>query len=266
MDPRNLILALMRRMPLGVANALAWALAWTWWWLIPVRRRVAVDNLRHALPDVAPRPTLTRLMHDLILGYIEFVQHDRKTVEVIVEGWEAMKARPGVLLAGHFGSWDNMLIALADRAPVSVFLRMPTDPWARQLVHDVRAAHGVEGFEDRGSMADACRAIESGRTVFFVQDQHYAKGMVLPFFGRPCRISPGYAAAVARGYPAWVIYTYREGVGRHRVRVDPFPVPPLTGDKAADVRAINIAILGWYEERIRERPWSWLWLHRRWRE
>ncbi len=263
MDPRDALVAVLARVPLGVADKIAWRIAWLWWWVLPIRRRDAVDALRAALPEVAPRPVLTRMMHDLALGYIELLQFDRLTITV--EGAGAVP--PGALvLGGHGGSWDVALLAWADALPLAIFLRTPSDPWTRRFLAGHRARHDLVALETGATMDDAHAAIAAGRAVFFVQDQRHAKGIASPFFGRPARTSTGLASAFLKtGRPVFAAWQRREGVGRHTLCIEPLEIPPLESDRATDIRAITDAANAWYEARIREYPHGWLWLHRRWK-
>ncbi|MFN7147111.1 MAG: hypothetical protein ACK4YP_25300, partial [Myxococcota bacterium] len=229
MDPRDLLVAALRRVPLPVANAVAWGIAWLWWIALPIRRKDAVEALRHAIPEAHPRRTLVRMMRDLALGYVELLQFER--LQITVEGADAMP--PGVLLlGGHGGSWDVALLAWADAFPLAIFLRTPSDRWTRDFLAAHRARHDILALETGARMADAYAALDAGRAVFFVQDQRHHKGIVSPFFGRPAKTSAGIAAAhLKTGRPIWAAWQWREGVGRHHLRVGPLPIPALTGDR-----------------------------------
>lgn len=247
--------ALVGRLPLGLADRLAWGVAWVWWTLVPVRRAKAVANLRAALPEVAPRPTLLRMMHDLVLGYVELLQFER--LELVVEGAEEVDR--ALVLAGHGGAWDVALCAYAERFPLSIFLRTPRDRRVQALLAEVRDAHGVHRLETGATMADAYAAIEAGRSVYFIQDQRHNKGPALPFFGRPARTSLGLAvAALKTGRPVYGAWQWREGVGRHRCVLRRL-------DLSGDAEAITTQLNEFYAEQIRARPHGWLWMHDRWK-
>lgn len=245
--------ALLARVPLRLADALAWALAALWWFVLPIRRAEAVANLHAALPDVPPRPTLVRMFHDLVLGYVELLQFDRLTIT-----FEGVIPEAGIVLAGHGGAWDLVLVACGDRFPTSIFLRTPRDPWVQAWLAGLRDAHGVGRLETGATMADAYAALAAGRSVLFVQDQRHNAGPRVPLLGRPARTSLGAAvAALKTGRPVYGQWQWREGVGRHRIRIEPLAV-------SGDAEAITAALNAWYGEQIRARPHGWLWLHRRW--
>jgi KDO2-lipid IV(A) lauroyltransferase len=254
-----------RRLPLWMADAFSWVAAWFWWYFLPIRRKETVERLRTALPEVPAGPTLRRMMHDLVLGYFEILQFDRLQIEVT--GAEGPAARPGPMLAGHLGSWDIVALGIADAVPVALFLRTIRDPWVRARLSELRDAHHIHRLESGSTLADADAAYALGRSVIFVQDQRYNKGPAVPLFGSPARTSPGFAVSILKnpGLGVWTVTGWRVGPGRHRIHFAPFEGPELTSDRAADVLALTAAANRWYEAEIRQRPWSWLWLHRRWK-
>lgn len=267
MDPADGFRRICAALPIPVLDAAAWLLAWLWWWLLPIRRREAQQNLRAALPEHATdggRRVLCRMMHDILLSYLELCRWDR--LQVTVQGGEGLRAQAGPVLFGHLGAWDVGLLAIGDTVPTACFLRPPADPRARRFIAGLRDQHDVVRLEAGASLKDAGALISGGRSVLFVQDQRFNRGLEVEFFGRPALTSAAFAVCVLKdpARRAWTAATWREGPARHCVRIDPFPLPPLTGDREEDVRRITQATARWYEDRIRERPHGWLWLHRRW--
>ncbi len=266
---RGAVVIILARLPLGVASGVAWFLAWAWWTVLPIRKRVAVRNLRRAFPEWSQarvRATLTAMLHNIVLGYIELLISERTGVSM-VEAVGVEQLQPGsILLAGHGGSWDISLLALADATPTALFLKPPADPWARERIAALRARHGLLGLSTGATLADGYAALDSGRALLFIQDQRFNRGINSPFFGAACRTSTGFAVTILRtGRPVYGVWQQRLGVGRHRFWITPFSMPARTGHEALDVQALTDAANAWYADRIREHPAGWLWLHERWK-
>ena len=258
----------MARIPLSVADPLAWCVAWVWWFILPIRRRLAADNLRRAFPAFdAPqvRRTLVRMMHDIVLSYIELVVFDRTGQASPAIGAELVP--PGSLLIGaHSGAWDLGLLVAARAVPLATFVRTPSGRWAREKMASLRAKHGLLFLETGSTLADGYAALEAGRSLLLIQDQRLNKGIPSRVFGRPCKTSPALGVMWLKTQrPVFAVWQRRVGPGQHRFECQPFQMPEPTGDKEADVQAITDACNAYYEARIREEPSGWLWLHDRWR-
>ncbi len=241
--------------PLRLASLLAWGVAWIWWFLLPIRKRVAVANVRASFPELKPRQILVRMMHNLVLSYFEFVQFEN--VAVTVEGAEGLTGV--VVVAGHGGAWDATILGTAEVTPMTIFFRTPSNRWVQALLARLRDEHGVQRLETGATMADGYAALEAGRNVYFVQDQRHNKGPAISLLGRPARTSLGAAAAsIKTGRPLYGAWQSREGIGKHTIR---FERLDLEGDVIARTEAIN----RWYDKQLRLRPHGWLWLHDRWK-
>ena len=271
-DARIMPLAvwLIARTPLPIAAALSWLLSWLWWTAIPVRKKLAVGNFRASLPALDPGPPLRQMLRGMVLGYFELFRelHRPGTVTLAVDGVEEIVARsrggrPTLVLATHLGSYDLIGGLLVQRTgvPSTVVVKVPRAPALAALLEKVRTGYGLGILANRrGSMATIYELVARGELVGFFLDQRLARGIPVPFFGRPALTAPSLAVAAAKtGEDVYFLEYWREGVGRHGCR---FHGPlPGTGTIEGDTAAYTMRI----EEAIRRRPHSWLWLHDRWK-
>jgi KDO2-lipid IV(A) lauroyltransferase len=265
----KIIVWLLSRIPLRLGWWFSWVLAWLWWTVAPIRKRTAVDGFRHVFPDLPVGPNLRREAAGLVMGYIELFHEARKPcIELAIENsrpiHEHIDAGEGVILvAGHFGSWDLVgpMVGRDESLPATVVVKNPSWKPAAEFVDDVRRKFGLGLLPSKNTFNAIMEELAAGRTLVFLLDQRYRKGIPIEFFGRPAWTSPAVAVAIHRsGAPVYGLSYWRNGVGRHGAK---FTGPlPMVGDIEADTRTIQ----EFYEEVIRERPHSWLWLHDRWRE
>jgi len=97
-------------------------------------------------------------------------------------------------------------------------------------------------------------------------DEHFARGVDVSFFGRPCKATP-ILARLARQFdcPMHGGRMVRLPDGRFRFDItEPIPVQRDREGKI-DVAATTQAISGVIEGWVRDHPEQWLWLQRRWR-
>ena len=234
-------------------------LGWLWWTALPVRKRLAVNNYRAAFPERDPGE-LRQTVSEMFWSYIDLIRGAPSTIFDV----EIMK-HGGIALAGHGVGWDLSLIRAAQQVPVTIFVKAPTNPLAASIIRRLRAQADLELLPPRGSMASAYRALERGRVVAFVQDQRHNAGLPVPFFGRPARTSPAFASMAWRTraplFGAWPSLGPTGGYQAHIERLD-WEIPESREEAIA--RLTERSAL-WYEQKIRQHPRGWLWLHDRWR-
>jgi len=259
---------ILARLPLGLSAGMAGALAWIWWLVIPVRRRVAAENLAAAFPELPPGPTLRRTFRELALGYVELLHLDRGRLPgVRFEGHEALLARGAngqgaLLLAGHGGAWELALTGAARvlGMPLSIMVRAPAHPGSAALIEGLRARSGAELLDPDGGFKALLRSVRAGRIGVVTLDQRQNNGTPLPFFGRSAWTSRGIGVLARRtGVPVYTVWQWRAGTGQHVVRFGGPLALPDDNDQA------TATCLAWVEDQIRAHPHGWLWLHDRWK-
>lgn len=232
---------------------------WLWWTLLPVRKRLAISNYQLAFPERDPAE-LRRAVGEIAAGYVDLLLQrwaKLRDVELLRGG--------GIALSGHGGAWDLALISAAREVPVTVFVRTPTNPLAARLIAALRRRGDLELLPPRGSMEAAYKALDRGRVVLFVLDQRHNQGLAVPFFGRPARTSAAFAAMAWRTRaPLFGAWASRGPDGRHQLEIERLDWA-IPDDRAEAIDALTRRSQRFYEDHIRARPWSWLWLHDRWK-
>jgi KDO2-lipid IV(A) lauroyltransferase len=270
--------ALIRAMPIDAASAGGAALFKA---LGPFTgaHRTAERGLRLAFPQMeeTERRRVLAAQWDNFGRYIaEFPILDRLTpasgrVEVIgADRLAAVAAsnRPAVFISGHFSNLEIMAaVIVAAGVTCDVTYRAANNPLVDARIKTNRFRYGVRLFAPKG--ADGARelleALSQGRSVAMLNDQRYDAGVEGPFFGYPVRTNPAAARLALRfGTLIHPMSIQRLRGARFRCIIhDPIEVKS-TGARTADIEAGVAAINAFIEERVRERPGEWWWLHRRW--
>lgn len=107
-------------------------------------------------------------------------------------------------------------------------------------------------------------ALHNGESIAIMNDQKFNTGLKIPFFGVD--------AMTAQGAVRLALKTERPilpmSVVRNKATFHVRFYPPLdwtqTGQRKADVAAGVEAVTRFIENRIRENPAQWFWVHRRW--
>jgi len=255
--------------------------------VLPLRKRVVLDNLRRVFGAAVPSAEIDRLAqahyaHLWRLG-VEFFKFRwlspaQKRALVRVENLDAFvrafKASKGVLiLTGHFGNWEVATVAGIQSYPEVHgrfhFVRRPIKPrWLDALVNRrfAKAGFGVVG--KRGSLDRIVERLEAGDVIVFPFDQHAGKpdGIDVEFFGHPAGTFKSLAIlALATGALVLPAASWREPDGRHVLRFED-PLPAVDDENTNEAirrttRGFNAAL----ERLILRHPEQWYWVHRRWK-
>ena len=253
-------------------------------WVLGVRRRIVLDNLRLAFPEKTPgeRRAIARdTYRNLGRMAAEFLLVSRMTREelkraFVYDGWEryeAARARNKGVIActAHFGNFEMLAAVHALRGvPMTMISRRMGKSGANDLWRRARVRAGVEDLvvQKGETLKAARRALEQGRVLGYVIDQNQPRRRAIfpSFFGVPAATSPTPAILALRTGAAVVFsVTVPLEDGRHLVVIEgPLEVPD-TGDRERDVLAFMQDLNDRLERRVREHPDQWYWLHRRWK-
>ena len=180
---------------------------------------------------------------------------------------DSAAGRGVVTVTGHFGSWE-MLGLLGTRVrPLTVVARRLNDPRLDALGCELRARAKVSVVYQDESPRRLLRALRDNRLVGILADQDLRRlpGIFVPFFGKDAYTTTA-PVEIARAAKATMrVYLFaRDADGYRAIMSDPIPVPDKSkGDQG--VREATIAWTQFLEAQIRQRPWQWMWMHRRWR-
>ncbi len=267
---------LLHLLPLPLLAGLGNALGLLLYRLAGERRRVAATNLRLCFPELSEAGRRVLAMKNfqafarsfLERGILWWSPASRIQRLIRVEGLEHYTAAqahgPVIVLAPHFvaldvgGSW---MIQHADL--VSVYSNQK-NPLFHEMLLRGRSRFGVQKLYARQQgLRPVIKAMREQRPFYYLPDQDLATkdGVFVPFFGVPAatlttvprlagmtgarvvpcisKLLPGGKGYEVRFYPAWESYP--------------------SGDVVDDTRRMNEFI----EQRVREMPEQYFWLHKR---
>jgi Kdo2-lipid IVA lauroyltransferase/acyltransferase len=247
--------------------------------------RIGRDNLRAAFPDKssAEIETILRGVWDNLGRYfVEMAHldhicsgdpHKRTFIDYTPDAIERFlrlrdDGKPALVFAAHCANWElPAIIAASDGLESTVLYRRPNLGAVADAVIALRKGlMGEMVASSMGAPVALARALEKGRHVAMLVDQHYTRGIDVTFFGRTCKVNP-LIAMLAREAECPIHGTRVIRLPGNRFRGDiTEEVPPVrdaTGriDVKGTMQAITDVVEGW----VREYPEQWLWVHRRWR-
>lgn len=240
--------------------------------------RTVLRNLRIAFPDTPPAER-DRLALDQWeqtgRTFAELAVMDQLTPEggrVEVVGLERLHAirdggRPAVLISGHLANFEVMAaVIMAAGVPCLVTYRATNNPYVDALIRESRERYGIRLFAPKGDgTRDLMTGMKRGDSIALLVDQKYGEGPEVRFFDQPVNASPGAARLALRfGTVMQPLSVTRLPGVRFRVTAHEPIVVQDTGDKAADILRGVQAANTFVEDRVREQPVDWFWVHKRW--
>ncbi|OFZ96420.1 MAG: lipid A biosynthesis acyltransferase [Betaproteobacteria bacterium RBG_19FT_COMBO_58_11] len=262
-------------LPLALLNPLGQGLGLLFYALGRERREVARTNLRLCFPELSERERERRVRRHfcafgrsfLERGILWWSSAARIKRIVRIEGeahWQALRGKPLILLAPHFVGLDMGGSRLSIDVQVASMYSKQKNPLAdRLLLQGRRRFNTPRLFSRQDSVRSVVKAVRDGTPFYYLPDMDFGArdSIFVPFFGvlaatitgvsRMARMAgarvvpavtrqlPGGQGYVLTFYPAW----------------ENFP----SDDIAADTRRVNAFI----EERVREMPEQYYWLHKR---
>lgn len=258
-------------MQAAFGNAVGWLLAQK-----PGRRRnIVARNLELCFPDAPPaqrrrwlRQTYQASMRAVLEHGVLWWSSDARLRRLIrIDNPEAARGdgtRPVIWLAPHFVGLDMGGVRLTMDWEIASMYAPAKDP-----VSDRYMRHGRTRFRDivliarHEGIKATLGAIKSGRPFYYLPDQDHGRrnAVFAPFFGVPAAtVSALPRLAKLTGAQIVPAITRQLPWGRgYAVRFYPPWDNYPSGDLDADVARMNAFI----EDRIREMPAQYLWLHRR---
>ncbi len=195
-----------------------------------------------------------------------FIDYTPESIERFLEVKD--DGKPAVVFAAHLANWElPAVIAASDGLESTVLYRRPNLGAVADAVIALR--QGIMGemvASSLGAPVTLARALERGRHVAMLVDQHYVRGIDVTFFGRTCKVNPLIAMLAREAEcPIHGTRVWRLPGNRFGAEISPEVPPVRDAEGRIDVAGTMQAITSVVESWVREHPEQWLWLHRRWR-
>jgi KDO2-lipid IV(A) lauroyltransferase len=258
------------------------------YWVLPIRRRVILANLRQVFGDkldARGRRRLAQCFYSHLLRSIReyfttsWTSRRRQAERVDIEGIEhlfaAEKVGKGILvLTGHFGNWELASVAAMlqyqrYRGRFHVIRKSLSAGLERLAFGRFRRA-GLKVLPRYDALGAVLRALENNDVAIFILDQHTKirspRGIGVEFFGKIAGTSRSLALVAGHsGAPVIPATSYRKPDGRHVLRFEA-PLAWIADDDPTAEQRLNTRRYNEVLERfVLEHPDQWFWMHRRWK-
>lgn len=271
-------------LPITLNLAVARALGSALYAVDPRHRRRALENLRHAFPelsDLQRRDIARESFRQLVMLAVEMLF---TTSRIRLETWRndvelenfnqalelLVRQNSGViLLTGHYGNWEILGYLLATLGFETTSVARPLDnPYVNQWVLGVRERQGQRIVDKKGATTEVGPVLEAKGAVGFIADQNAGKkGLFVDFFGRKAStyksialLAMNYRVPIIVGYARRAKRTFHFTVGVQDI------IHPADWEQSDDpLHYITQRYTRAIETIVRKDPAQYLWMHRRWK-
>ncbi|MGV3580512.1 lysophospholipid acyltransferase family protein [Brevundimonas sp.] len=242
-------------------------------------QKTVMRNLRIAFPEMGEeeRKALALAQWEQTgrtfaeTGIMDRLTPDTGRIDIVgAERLEAIRAsgKPVVFVSGHMANIETMAAVLvASGIPVQVTYRAANNPYVDAQIVAARARYGVKLFAPKGGdgARELLAGLSRGESVALMNDQKFSEGPEVIFFGQPVNAAPGPSRLALRfGTVLQPMSVVRLPGVRFRVTAHEPIELANTGDRSGDIARGVQAITTFVEERVREHPVDWFWVHKRW--
>ena len=269
------IVWLLHLLPLAALAPLGRAVGLLLYPLARERRTVTLINLRLCFPEwsEAERKRVARRHFQSVAraflehGILWWSSKERLQKLVRVEGlehWQAVAGKPVIWLAPHFVGLDmGGTRIITEWKGVSVYSKQKNPVFDRVLLHGRTRFVTPVLFSRQDGIRPVVKAIRTGLPLYYLPDMDFGPrdALFVPFFSKPAATITGLTrmARLARAVVVPAVTRQLPGGEGYELRFYPAWENYPTDDIEADTRRMNAFI----EERVREMPEQYYWLHKR---
>ncbi len=269
------IIWLLHFLPLWILAPLGRGTGWLLYLLARERRHVALTNLRLCFPQHSEnerrriaRAHFQALARSLLEhGVLWWSSKARVQSLVRIEGlehWQAVAGRPVIWLAPHFVGLDmGGARIFTEWRLVSVYSQQKNPVFDQVLLRGRTRFVTPVLFSRQDGIRPVVKAIRDGLPFYYLPDMDFGDrdSIFVPFFGVPAATITGLTrlARLAGAVVVPAVTRQLAGSQGYALRFYPAWENYPTGDAAADTRRMNAFI----EERVREMPDQYYWVHKR---
>ena len=275
------IIAFLHMMPLSFVLKFGSFIGLFAYYIIPVRRSVALTNLKIAFPEKSDRERkmicrdsyknfgmtffeflcLNTLSHEKIKRMVTFDPPDLMS--------ETMALNKGVIvITGHFGSFELAGVSVSNAGnPLVVLVKAMRNPMVESIMDKLRKETGIGVIKTKDGISPIIRSIRDGKLVAFVADQDGGvNGVNVDFFNTESSTPAGPALfALRTGAPSIGVYIIREGIAKYTAKFHLISYDGLPDNKDDKVREMIQRYTSLLESYIRQYPGQYFWMHKRWK-
>jgi KDO2-lipid IV(A) lauroyltransferase len=257
-------------------------IAFFFYYLVPIRKDVVFDNLKHAFPEYSKDKireiaygsyksfcfTLAEIL------YMPWLTDEQLKQIMVCENQDLIVNKFNenngvILLSAHFGNWEYLAtsVALQINKKFYVVVKPQRNPFVNNWMNKYRTKWTNEIVPLGVSIRNVFSVLLNKGIVAMVADQRGPKeSMKLEFFGRMTSVYTG-PAVLSLKTNSPIIYgiSVRQKDLNYKVELFEVDRNNLPDNQDEKIKVLSERMIKNLEEIIRKNPEQWLWMHKRWK-
>ena len=273
---------IFRLFGLRISRKFASILALLFFYIIPIRKNVTIDNLKHAFPEYTDKKIKEiafncytsfgiTLIEILCLPWLD--ESDMKNavsnfeIDLIQKKYD--EGNGLIFLSAHLGNWEYLAASagLQIGKKVSIIVKPQRNPYVNNWMNRNRIKWTNEVVPLGISIRNIYTVLLKKGIVALLADQRGPKDSIkLNFFGRLTSVYTGPAALSLKSHaPIVYVIISRQKDYSYKAEVTEIDGNNLPENFDEKVKVLSERCLIYLENVIRKYPEQWLWMHNRWK-
>jgi Kdo2-lipid IVA lauroyltransferase/acyltransferase len=267
---------------LNLARKFSYPFSVLFFYLIPIRKKVVIENLSRAFPD-SDNSEINRIAfkcyRNFVISLIEILYMPNMSKEEIIDILPAgnsdliknkyEEGKGVILLSAHFGNWEYIAASVGARIniPLYVVVKPQRNPFVNDWMNNVRT-RWINKIVPLGvSIRQIYKEIKNKNLVAMIADQRGPfEGIRVKFFGIDTAVYSGPAAlALKTGAPIVYGLAIRQPDYSFKVVFEEINLSDLPETEEEKIISISQRHTAFLEGYIRKYPEQWFWMHKRWK-
>ncbi len=252
-------------------------------YIIPIRKSTVISNLTKAFPEKSKSEIKKIAFNNFLsvgITFMEIMAFQKMTEEEIlslskIDNLEKVKSivdseKGSILLTAHLGNWElgALTMGLTLQRQINVLVKKQRNRLVADWMSEIREKFSNKEIPLGASIRELYKTLIQGGVVGIVGDQRGKRedGVVVNFFNQPTVTFQGFAAlAIKNKVPILVVLNIRKPSGKYIISVEEISYENLPENLSDQLQELNQRYMTILENKIREAPEQWLWMHNIWK-
>ncbi|MEW6701735.1 MAG: lysophospholipid acyltransferase family protein [Bacteroidota bacterium] len=256
--------------------------AYILYYVIRLRRRVVIENLKTALPQKSEaeiKKLALQTYRNILITFFELMylpnfKKEEIDLAIVIDNFDEIKSkvassRAVIFITGHLAGWELCMSLLPFKIERQIIFlaQAQSNPLVSDWIMKARKTFGAEIILSGVSFRHLYESVKNGGAVGIVGDQRGTlEGKRFTFFGRPTALHTGAAQiALKTKCPVIMIACQRQKDFSYKMYMEELSFENLPDDGDEKIKELTQRYISFLEKHIQKNPEQYFWLHKIWK-